>query len=324
MEQDLQQSRKAAYAAGTQKNHQTFWRTYITFCLYFKLRPRPASTHTVCLFAQFLSRSHTPKSVSNYVVGVKLLHLMGGFEPPSLQSFEFRITMKGIERLAKHTPNRAPPIIPEILQQLAAVCDLTDRMEVTFLCSFLFTFFLFARVSNIVPTSSAKFDVNMHLCRGDIFETSSGLLVLFKWTKTIQFNQRRLFIPLVSLQGSNICPVHMFHKMCDLSAAPKSAPAFVARVSTSNQFISIDKGQYISFLRQKLELAGVTRPQLYRGHSFCRGAATFAFNSGVSGELIQVFGDWVSDAYKQYLEYSLEAKAAVASKMSRKILSLLN
>ena len=45
------------------------------------------------------------------------------------------------------------------------------------------------------------------------------------------------------------------------------------------------------------------------------GAATFAFNSRVSGELVQHFGDWASDAYKVYLEFSLPARLQVPEKM---------
>ena len=65
------------------------------------------------------------------------------------------------------------------------------------MCAFLLTFFLFARVSNIVPQVASRFDKVQHLCRGDIFECRAGLLVLFKWSKTIQFGERRFMSPLV-------------------------------------------------------------------------------------------------------------------------------
>ena len=54
--------------------------------------------------------------------------------------------------------------------------------------------------------------------------------------------------------------------------------------------------------------------------SFRRGAASFAFRSGVLGELIQHFGDWASDAYKTYLEISLPVKVQVAEQMKLHIL----
>jgi len=60
---------------------------------------------------------------------------------------------------------------------------------------------------------------------------------------------------------------------------------------------------------------GVPHPTQFRGHSICRGGATWAFQNGVPGELIQIYGDWASDAYKCYLEFLDEAKLQVAPEM---------
>lgn len=121
---------------------------------------------------------------------------MAGFEFPFLQLYKVHLTLKGIQRTVKHTPNQAPPITPDILSKLVSVIDLDDSKEVTFMRAFLFTFFLFARVSNL-PHAASRFDTVQHLCRGDIFKCWAGLLVLFKWSKTIQFRERRLMLSLV-------------------------------------------------------------------------------------------------------------------------------
>lgn len=60
---------------------------------------------------------------------------------------------------------------------------------------------------------------------------------------------------------------------------------------------------------------GVDNPSRFRGHSFRRGGATWAFRAGVPGELIQIYGDWASDAYKCYLEFSEDSKLIVAREM---------
>jgi len=100
--------------------------------------------------------------------------------------------------------------------------------------------------------------------------------------------------------------------MCELVPASSNAPAFIFDFSRKGGYLSVSKNRFVSFLRSKLSLAGVIHPSLYRGHSFHQGMASFAFNCGVPGELIQVFGDWSSDAYKSYLEYSLAARFKVA------------
>lgn len=141
LSQDLKKSRKAAYATGTSKNHRTQWRTYLYFTLNFNFVSLPASLQTICLFCQFLSRSMTPPSVRNYLSGVKLLHLMLGFEFPDLSAHEFRITLRGIERLAQHRPHRAPPITPDLLSTLVSGGVDFEPSDVTFSCAFLFAFF---------------------------------------------------------------------------------------------------------------------------------------------------------------------------------------
>lgn len=151
---------------------------------------------------------------------------------------------------------------------------------------------------------------------GDIHRAEGGLLVFFKWTKTIQCHERRLFLPLVPIEDSPLCPVSLFLRMCKLAPAHAQAPAF-----TCNQ-ASVTKRQVVSFLRKKLELAGISNPELYRGHSFRRGAASFAFQCGVPGEIIQVFGDWASDAYKVYLETSLSSKLQLAHIIKGNLLKL--
>ena len=52
---------------------------------------------TVIIFI-ILSRSLTPQSIRNYLSGVKLMHLIAGFDFPFLQSYEVRLTLKGIQR----------------------------------------------------------------------------------------------------------------------------------------------------------------------------------------------------------------------------------
>ena len=46
-----------------------------------------------------------------------------------------------------------------------------------------------------------------------------------------------------------------------------------------------------------------------------RGGASWAFAAEVPTELIQLYGDWRSDAYKKYLKFSLEDKISVANRM---------
>ena len=156
LRRDLKVTRKAAFAAGTHKNHLTQWRTYLLFCLYFSFDFLSATVDTVCLFSQFFSRSLTPASVCNYLRGVKFLHVAWVMISPHFAPFCIRITLRGIDRMALHCPTYVPPVTPSILFSLIELSHSVDSSPeyITFSCAFLFPFFLMARISNIVPLST--------------------------------------------------------------------------------------------------------------------------------------------------------------------------
>ena len=68
-------------------------------------------------------------------------------------------------------------------------------------------------------------------------------------------------------------------------------------------------------------MTGISNAQSFRGHSFRRGAASWAFRCGVPGEIIHLYGDWSSDAYKLYLEFSLESELTLANQLRQAIQS---
>lgn len=182
-----------------------------------------------------------------------------------------------------------------------------------FSCAFLFAFFLFARISNLAPVSVGSFDTKKHLCRGDIIVTSFGLLVTFKWSKTNQTGDKPLTIPLLYTSDPHLCPVRVY-LMCSRLPAPAAAPAFFT-ACRSGSYLVITKLQFVSVFQDCLAHIGVSNPNRFRGHSFRRGGATWAFQSGAPGELIQIYGGWASDAYKCYLEFSDNAKLRIARDM---------
>ena len=47
---------------------------------------------------------------------------------------------------------------------------------------------------------------------------------------------------------------------------------------------------------------------------------SWAFTAEVPTELMQLYGDWRSDAYKKYLKFSLEDKISVANSMKTHLL----
>lgn len=249
-----------------------------------------AMIDTSALYAQFLSHPLTPPSVRNYVSTVKLLHVITGHSISQFTSYELRITLRGLERLAQHVLSHAPPVTPAILCKLVSQVNLQDPSLVSYCVAFLFTFFLLARVSNIVPRSRSRMHASFCRRRSDIVFTTDGFLVTFHCTKTIQFGRQRLSLPLLSMLGSPICPVHMFSLMCSLVPAPSDSPAFVFP-GAGGKLVPIVKSQFVSVFCDLLRRTEIPDSDRFPGHSFHRGAASWAFHLGVPGEIIQVYGD---------------------------------
>ena len=123
-----------------------------------------------------------------------------------------------------------------------------------------------ARVANIVPKSATSFDPRRHLTRGDVAVTSHGLIVTFKCTKTIQFGERCLHIPLLRIVDSLLCPVSIYLCMIRLVPAHHSCPVFL--LSAPIGLVPLTKRSFVSYFHSCLVVAGITNAQSFRGHSF--------------------------------------------------------
>ena len=146
------------------------------------------------------------------------------------------------------------------------------------------------------------------------------LLCKIRWSKTIQFGQRVLVLPLFAIQNSPLCPVSAFKRMItEFPTRSGSDPAFQIRHGWNIIPLTYFKFHY--YLRRLLKEAGY-EAGLFSSHSFRRGGATFAFQSSVPDLLIKLQGDWQSDAYQKYLDFSLVDRSTVFLHMAANLSSV--
>lgn len=311
LEKDLNTSKRSAFAKGTNTNLHIQWESFLLFCFYFSFISVPASTETMSLYAQFLSRSFLSiDSIRNYISGVYTMHRLLGVDIV-VNSYLINLALKGINRLHPHCPKRAAPITPAILRRFHSTLDFSKPLDVCVWCLFLFAFFLLARKSNLVLNSKTD-NSGKYLLRRDVSLQGDMLVVSFRWSKTLQFGDRILQIPLIR-SSSILCPVSAFENLQRLVPAGLDSPLF-----TFASGKALTYSMFQSKLKSLCSKVGLD-PSIYSSHSFRRGGATLAFQSGVSSELIQLQGDWRSDAYKNYLSFTLNDKVEVARLMNRLI-----
>ena len=128
-------------------------------------------------------------------------------------------------------------------------------------------------------------------------------------------------IPLPCIPGSKLCPttaiVHAFSFTNRCSTASSQAFDWVDK-SLSHPY-TFTYNLFVSKLRDHLTGIGLNSKS-YAGHSFRRGGASFAYQSGVPLELIKALGDWGSDTILIYLTIPLAIRLRSANMLSKSIL----
>ena len=235
---------------------------YFMSCSYFGFQSLPSSVKVLTLYAQFLSKSFVSvQPIKNYISGVKTLHVYTENEFPQKDTFQLNLILKELSRLnphCPHCPKQASPITPNILLE----CDRSLRRD--FLV-FIFTrIFLNEQKSNLVPNSVKTFNPNKQLCRSNIEINSEKniLLINISWSKTIQFGERNLVVPLISIPDSPLCPVKAYHNMISLVRTSKNSPAFYLF-----KLLPVTYFQFQKVLKSLIKSIGKD-PDEYSSHSF--------------------------------------------------------
>ena len=201
------------------------------------------------------------------------------------------------------------PITPPILMDIRHHLDTSLPSHSALWALFCTAFFSFLRKSNLVVALVGSFDPSRQLTRQDIKFTASRAILRIRWTKTLQHKGGILLIPLPSIPGSALCPVSALGNYFTLVPASPTAPLFCLSMASGCRPITYPT--FSSCLKCLISALGLD-PDNYSPHSFRRGGATFAFQSGVPEHLIKLHRDWRSDAFRAYLALPMKTRTQVA------------
>ena len=290
------------FAKGSSKNMVSNIRTYTFFTTYFGLEFLPASPIDLCRFMELMALTSTFGHLKNVLSSVKYLHEADGQTFPS-NDFNLDTTMQGLKRRLARTPFFVMPISPRILLDIFSLLDMSKTCDLALWCSYLTAFYGLFRKANVVP-ESGPVDPARTLTRGHITLDRVNKIVYIRVTfsKTIQFGQRDLVIPIPSNNNPALDLFRHIVKLFDTVDVPLSSPAF-----------SYGKSSFVSYksftdrLKTLLSSAGLS-PSLYSGHSFRRGGASYLHRVGGSVLQIQAAGDWSSQCFTRYLYLSTEER----------------
>jgi hypothetical protein len=280
--QDVLVLKRFSYAANTWKTRGVQWRHYNNYCALYGFNPLPASEACVCGYIAFMSKTFKYSSIINYLSALWVYHDLNGATKIK-GSFSVKQTLRGARRFLGDTVSPASPLSSRDLLHIYVQLDLNDVIDLCFWCCVLLCFRALLRSSNVT-------DPELCVLRGSFDFESWGLLLRVYRTKTIQFKEEVLTIPLASVPYSPLCAVTYIKLYFSKVPRPPTSPAFGWYVF--GRFTPVSYSWFNRKLATLARLAGVAGR--VSTHSLRRGGATALSLSGMPLPDIKDRGGWKS------------------------------
>ena len=307
---DNKKTQSFKYAKNSAANVISAIRQYLFFTNYFQLQQLPASVDTLVCFLEFMARTSGYGHIKHLYSSVKFLHEAQNYSFPE-NNFQIDTTLQGLKRRLANVPFQVLPLNPEILRRMFRHIDTNKPEDRALWGSYLVSFYGLLRKSNAVPESS-KFDPRKILVKRNIFvDKANNMVYLYiGFGKTNQFGGRDTVIPIPGNSDPALDPVrHLDAALSQGDGAPDS-PAF-----------SFGQGRFITYSNFTLRLKALLKKagynaDLYSGHSFRRGGASFLYQCGGNALMVQSAGDWSSQCFTRYLYLSESERLKAQSLIS--------
>ena len=258
----------------------------------------------LCIFLELMSNTSGYGHLKNVLGGIKYLHHALGYTFPS-DSVWIEDTLQGLKRKLKGTPNQVLPITPVILRRMYKFLDIRKTQDLALWSGFLVAFYTLFRKANVCP-KDLNFDPETVLTRGDIVidEENERVLIFVNFSKTNQFQKSCHVIPI----PKNSDPaLDLFTHLSTLFSRVKADEDAPALSFSPSSFVTHKK--FTERLKSLLAKSGLD-PNLYSGHSFRRGGASYLYSVGGTTLMVQVMGSWSSQIFTRYLYLSVEDRLA--------------
>ena len=308
------ETQRYLYAKDTAKNIKSHFRTYLIYCSYFHRVAVPANPDTLVGFAEFMSFTAGYQHIKHLFSSVRLLHSV--YNADCVEN-DFRVdaALQSLKRKLAKTPLQVLPIEPQILKSMALFLDFEKPADQAFWASLLVGFFCLLRKKSLVPKSLQTFNSRTELARRKvaIYPTENSAFIYANFSKTNQFSDRDIVLPLVGNPESILNPVKALDVLFSKNPANPDDPAFTYIESGVKSCITYNK--FTVRLKNILGLVGLN-PKLYSGHSLRRGGACWLYKQGGDHLKIRYAGDWASDVFVRYVWIDMNQRLKAQALMS--------
>eukprot|EP01113_Clastostelium_recurvatum_P008643 TRINITY_DN14105_c0_g1_i1.p1 TRINITY_DN14105_c0_g1~~TRINITY_DN14105_c0_g1_i1.p1 ORF type:complete len:241 (+),score=47.59 TRINITY_DN14105_c0_g1_i1:243-965(+) len=235
-------------------------RRYLKYCTIYKIPncdALPAKESVLCKYVAYLIKDGVSiQSVPAYLQGVRHLHKRNNVPwTGRKKSYFLHEVIVGAERLLGVKIKQKEHVTPKVLRAIKSQLNLNDENDLMFWGACLLAFFTFFRKSNVVAKTADKFDPEVNLCKGDIEKDAEGVTVTARWTKTIQFQERVLQVPINQAPGSDLDFLPVWEQIKGLGLRGPKAPAFQTKVN--GKWRPMTHLDFTKKLKAKLAAAGL-------------------------------------------------------------------
>ena len=310
--------RNQTFAPSTKRTYSTHRDTYLRFCHSMSIPSVPASTHGICLYAAYLARTLKFSSIKQYLGIIGLMHKEFGLDNPLIGNWQLSSLLTGVKRVHGNAPKQKLPINFDILRGIHSQLNLTYSVDAAFWAICLVAFFGMFRKSHLLISKVGSFDSSKQLTKADFSFFQGGVLVRVRWSKTIQFREKVVQIPLIAAPCSIFCPVSAIYRAFSFTPHVSNNSQAFQWVHSSLNIRPFTYGFFMTKLRTCLTKCGLQGMD-FGSHSFRRGGASLAFQAGLPLEIIKILGDWKSNAVLLYLTVPLDIRIKATTLLSQHI-----
>ena len=126
---------------------------------------------------------------------------------PRASNWALQSLLTGIKHVKGQPPAQKLPITPDVLKKIYLQLNLHNSFDASFWAVCLVSFYGMLRKCHLLAGSRHTFHLSQQLVRSDFQIFPWGALVTIRGSKTIQFQERVVQIPLPLIPDSPLCPV---------------------------------------------------------------------------------------------------------------------
>lgn len=284
------------WATTTWSSKISQWKRFSDFCEQYNLVVLPASVDTICLYITYLCGQVKYSTIANYLSSVWSLHDYYGVEPMAKNSFLVKCTMRGARRLLGDSTLSADPLLPTDLVKIYHTLNYKSLLDLVFWTALCVGYRCLLRKGHFTASSHT-------IKRSDLVFTDYGFCLTITSSKTVQFRERVVKIPVVEAPSSVLCPVKWLRMYLNRVNVPMSGPLFL---SPGKRASPLSYRMFSSKLSSSLTKAGISGN--FSSHSLRRGCATFLSRLGLPLHDIKMYGDWRSLSVLFYLSNDVSTR----------------